>query len=189
MPNSSASQEGFININIDAFQPVNYTFPKRKCGEHNRAFQATWFKEFPWLHYKEQHDSVLCFICVQQNGKSNLRAARNKELAFTSTGFTNWKKALTRFKEHQVSECHKMAVDYQLRIPKACGNILQVSSDVAKETMEKNRRCLAKIIECLQFLARQGLTLQGDTDDESNFIQLLKLGAKDEPLLLKRLKR
>ena len=47
---SSASQEGFIN-HTNTFQPLNYTFSKRKCGEHNRMFQATWFKEFPWLHY------------------------------------------------------------------------------------------------------------------------------------------
>ena len=31
--------------------------------------------------------------------------------------------------------------------------------------------------------------MQGDTDDESNFIQLLKLRGKDQPLLLKWLER
>ena len=31
--------------------------------------------------------------------------------------------------------------------------------------------------------------MQGDTDDESNFIQLLKLRGKDQPLLLKWLGR
>ena len=36
---------------------------------------------------------------------------------------------------------------------------------------------------------RQGLAFQGDTDDESNFIQLLRLKAKDEPLLIKWLER
>ena len=62
-----------------------------------------WFLEFRWLYYNEQNVSVFCFICVQQNAKLNLRAARNKELAFISEGFSNWKKALTRFKEHQLS--------------------------------------------------------------------------------------
>ena len=44
-------------------------------------------------------------------------------------------------------------------------------------------KCFIKVIECLQYLARQGQAMQGDTDDESNFIQLLKLRGKDKPLL------
>ena len=46
-----------------------------------------------------------------------------------------------------------------------------------------------KVIECLQHLARPGLAMQGDTNDESNFIQLLKLIRKDQPLPLKWLER
>ena len=50
--------------------------------------------------------------------------------------------------------------------------------------MELNRRCLANIVETLQFLARQGLALRGDnSDDIWNFIQALKLRAKDIPQL------
>ena len=32
--------------------------------------------------------------------------------------------------------------------------------------MELNRRCLANIVETLQFLARQGLALRGDNSDD-----------------------
>ena len=41
-----------------------------------------------------------------------------------------------------------------------------------------------KIIECLQNLCRQGQAIQGGTDDESNFVQLLKLRAKEDSALL-----
>ena len=51
--------------------------------------------------------------------------------------------------------------------------------------MESKHICYIKVIECLQYLAQQGQAIQGDTDDESNFIQLLKLRGKDQPLLLK----
>ena len=66
-----------------------------------------------------------------------------------------------------------------------------MSSDAAKKTMECNRICFIKVIECLQYLAGQGQAIQGDTDDEieSNFIQLLKLRGKDQPRLLKWLER
>ena len=91
-----------------------------------------------------------CFICAQQNEKLNLRAARNKEWVFISQGFSNWKKALVRFKEHQVSECHKLVMEYQISIPNTCGNVIQMSNDAAKKTMATNRFCILKIIECLQ---------------------------------------
>ena len=43
---------------------------------------------------------------------------------------------------------------------------------------------LSKIIESLQYLARQGIPFQGDTDTESNVFQILKLRAKDDKSLL-----
>ena len=50
--------------------------------------------------------------------------------------------------------------------------------------MELNRRCLVKIVETLQFFARQRSTLCGNnSDDDSNFIQTLKFRAKDIPQL------
>ncbi|KAK2557068.1 Zinc finger MYM-type protein 1 [Acropora cervicornis] len=181
---ASPGQSLTDNLHItEPFQPTNFNFPKKTFGKQNRSFQSKWFNDFPWLHYNEQSDSVLCFICAQQNEKLNLRAARNKEWVFISQGFSNWKKALVRFKEHQVSECHKLAMEYQISIPNTCGNVIQMSNDAAKKTMVTNRFCLLKIIECLQYLARQAMPMQGDTDEESNFIQLLKLRGKDQPVL------
>lgn len=64
-----------------------------------------------------------------------------------------------------------------------------MSNDIAKKTMEINRMCFIKVIECLQYLARQGQAFQGHADDESNFTQLLKLRGKDEPRLLEWLEK
>ena len=56
--------------------------------------------------------------------------------------------------------------------------------------MKLNCRCFVKIVETLQFLTRQGLALQRDnSDDDSNFIQTLKLRAKDIPQLTNWMKR
>ena len=44
-----------------------------------------------------------------------------------------------------------------------------------KRQWSVTRLCFIKVIECLQYLARQRQAMQGDTDDKSNFIQLLKL--------------
>jgi hypothetical protein len=169
-------------------QPRNFPFPKREFGKQKRSFQPSWFKEYPWLHYNEKSDSAFCYVCFNQNEKGNLRTARNMEQAFISNGYSNWKKALSRFKEHQVSECHKVAVDYERVIPKTCGNIIDMTDKTATKTREQNRHCLARILESLKYLARQGLAFRGDDDKESNFIQLLNLLAKDDNILAEWLK-
>lgn len=52
-----------------------------------------------------------------------------------------------------------------------------------KKALKSNRRCFMKIIECLQYMSRQGQPIQGDIGSESNFVQLLKLRNKDDPAL------
>ena len=65
---ASPGQSLTDNLHItEPFQPTNFNFPKKTFGKQNRSFQSKWFNDFPWLHYNEQSDSVLCFICAQQN--------------------------------------------------------------------------------------------------------------------------
>ena len=71
----------------EAFQLADFNIPKNHSDQQNRTLQSKWFSEFPWLHYNEQSNSVLCFICMQQNARSNLQAARSKEVCFISKGF------------------------------------------------------------------------------------------------------
>ena len=171
------------------FQPKNFKFPKKAYGKQFRSFQTSWFDLFPWIHYNEENDSILCFICAKKNEKNYLLPATKKEQAFISTGYSNWKKALQRFKEHQCSECHRLSVDYEVNILKTHGNIYEISNQQTKNTLKSNRRCFIKIIECLQHMSRQGQPIQGDIDSESNFIQLLKLRSKDDPALLEWIQR
>ena len=56
------------------------------------------------------------------------------EQAFISKGLSNWKNTLTKCKEHQTSECHKIAVDYEVLISKTHDNIMDVTSETAKKT-------------------------------------------------------
>ena len=75
--------------------------------------------------------------------------------------------------------CYIVAIDFETNLSRTRENVWEMSSDAAKKTMESNRICFIKVPECLQYLARQGQAIQGDTDDESNFIRLLKLRGKD----------
>jgi len=56
-------------------------------------------------------------------------------------------------------------------------------SHVHGEQKQLNSRMLMTIMQNVQFLGRQGLALRGHNDDESNFIQLLKLRSHDQPLI------
>ena len=119
----------------------------------------------------------------------NLRTCTKRETAFVKDGFTNWKDALNRFRAHEASDCHKAAVEYEIVIPKTCGNTLDMSNDQTRMTRKTNRSCLMKIIENLQYFCRQGQAIQGDTEHESNFFQLMKLRGKDDPKVVEWLEK
>ena len=54
-------------------------FPKRAFGKRNRAFQSVWFKEFPWLHYLDDTDVVLCHTCTRADERKFLFSVRNAD--------------------------------------------------------------------------------------------------------------
>ena len=124
--------------------------------------------------------TVTCFIYKKH--LKNLEAEKNKEEAFLSTGFRNWKKAVVS-KNNQKSICHIAALSFEVTVPQ-CGNIQEMTSEKIKSNMQEKRKCLIKIIDKIQFLGRQGLALRGDESDKnSNFMQLFKLRSKDFPKL------
>ena len=164
-------------------QPSNCSFPKTKFGSLSRSVQCAWFKQYPWLNYSQNEDSLYCYICVNQFHKGNLRSSSNVDQAFTTRGFTNWKKALSSFKTYQASQCHITSVELELVIPKTNHDIIDLSNKNFQKLREENRRCLAVIIESLQYLARQGIPIRGHNDNESNFVQLVKLRARDVSVL------
>ena len=115
---------------------------------------------------------------VNDSVRNKEKIEKNKEEAFLSVGFHSWNKATTAFRVHQKSKCHLAALRFEVTIP-SCGNVIEMSNESMKAGMKENRKCLIKILETLQFLGRKGLALRGDENDEnSNFVQLLKLRSK-----------
>ena len=73
---------------------------------------------------------------------------------------------------------------YEVKVPQ-CGDVKEIQNESTACQIKLNRRCLVKIVETLQLLARQGLAGRGDnSDDDSNFIQTLKYSATDIPQLM-----
>lgn len=183
MPESSCSETDkpkLLEFIETPCRPKEFCFPKRKFGKQWRSASSKWFDDFPWLHYDVGHDCMRCYVCVNQQSK--LFNCRNKEGGFINVGVSNWKDALERFRKHQTSECHKQAMTYQTIVPQ-CGNAREMSNINASTVMKDNRHCLIKIIQSLKYLARQSIAIQSDKEEESNFIQLLKLRSLDDVTL------
>ena len=57
---------------------------------------------------------MICYICANQEFSGNLRS--EKDTAFISKGYSNWKKAIEKFEDHQKSNRHKTAVSFEVTV-------------------------------------------------------------------------
>ncbi|XP_062503892.1 zinc finger MYM-type protein 1-like [Corticium candelabrum] len=162
-------------------------------AEQRLQADSSEYRRYPWLHYQEADDKVFCFYCQvaekKDLGSVALRAG-NLDDKFVRTGFTDWKKALTKFEKHQKSVFHRDAMDMVVGKEQNVGQML--GKGYAEEMVE-NRNMLQIIISCIRYLARQGLAMRGRSKPEgsvalerdSNLMQLLIMRAEDNPRLWK----
>ena len=90
--------------------PVLPSFPLHTFGKQRRSFCSSWYQKYPWLHYQEASDSVLCFHCRVAERQHLPGVTLNRD-AFITVGFTNWKKAIERFNKHEKTIAHRQAVE------------------------------------------------------------------------------
>ena len=129
-------------------------FPKRTFGKQKRSFSDARYESFPWLHYIQEDDAVLCFYCTRAVQRK-LPLGGYVEKSFIETGFNNWQKALHKFSKHEQSACHRAAFDIIMisKTSKAVDEMLCTS--LANEKAD-NRKAMLTIISTIRFLARQG---------------------------------
>uniref|UniRef100_A0A670JLM2 DUF4371 domain-containing protein n=1 Tax=Podarcis muralis TaxID=64176 RepID=A0A670JLM2_PODMU len=101
--------------------------------------------------------------------------------AFISVGFSNWKKALEKFRLHENTFTHKEG-DLKLNSITNRSVASQLNEQLDSD-MKKGRLALETIFTTVQFLCRQGLAIRGHEDVNSNFFQLLELRKNDVPEL------
>ena len=184
--NNVNNKETVQNVNkFNHFRPgKSFQFPKSTFGKRGRRCQQQWFEDFKWLHYDTEKDSVLCFYCHIHHPK--LTAEHNKDPVFITTGFKNWKKAPMCFKDHEKSKCHIAALTYETVVP-SCRDPKEMISDEIVKKREKECQYLTIIMECLHYLARQGIAFRGNNDIDSNFAELILLRSKEHPWMRERI--
>ena len=151
---------------------------------YSRAIQASWYKKFPWITVCTSSYKIFCHNCRIAKMKGLITSFKSS--TFVDNGFSNWKKVLEKFEEHERSDNHREAVAKVAAFLSATDVGAQLSA-VHKKTQLYNQRMLLKLLSTVQFLARQGLSLRGHLEDvnhlEGNLYRLLLLRTEDCPEL------
>lgn len=159
----------------------NRSQPKPGQSGKGRSFQKSWLIKYTWLEYEASTDKVFCKTCKEADAKNLLQFSSKKEDAFISIGFSNWKKALEKFRLHENTFTHKEGV---LKINSITNrSVASQLNEQLDSDMKKARLALETIFTTVQFLCRQGLAIRGHEDVNSNFVQLLELRKNDVPEL------
>ena len=83
--------------------------------------------------------------------KKLLFSVRNADRCFLSEGFSNWKKAIEKFREHQQSKCHRAATESMIELPKKCGDVAEIHSDKLTKQKQLSRRIFVKVLVQFSF--------------------------------------
>ena len=145
-----------------------------------------WFNKFGWLNYDLEKDAARCFTCCKavKDGRAVITGVIDR--AFMVRGFTNWKDMTHSFSKHKSSKFNKVC-STALTCRVDIGDML--SQQCASQKRE-NHEYLLKVLSAVHFLARQGLALGGDGDEEdSNLHQLLLLRKEDYSAMSRFLER
>ena len=116
----------------------------------------------------------------------------NADPSFTRNGFDTQ----TGLHKYGSPDLHLEAIArYVTAHTTARGDIGELISEQRSLEKSKNRKILLPIPSNIQYLARQALPLRGDwvpettSDENFNFLQLLKLRSRENPLILECLQK
>ena len=105
-------------------------------------------------------------------------------------GFSNWKDATIGFRSHELSACHREAVEMIINLPSTTHPVGHYLSKQYKMQVSQNQRMLLKILSSIRFLARQALAIRGHHNDyDGNLIQLLKFQGEGDDEIFKWLEK
>ena len=141
------------------------------------CFQPSWFQHFPWIHYRADLHGVLHFVCSRADSLRIVDLTMKCQPAFISASFRNWKKALESFQSHESSQTHQFAILQLDGIQCSQSTVTTQQSLQIAADQERAWTLLRIIFTTVQYLGRQGLAFRGQSNDNGNFKQLVKLRA------------
>nr|XP_005997168.1 PREDICTED: protein FAM221A isoform X2 [Latimeria chalumnae] len=153
-------------------------------GMKFRLCPSSIFLKYTWVTYCMTKGTIACFFCKRAFTLKLLTFSRCAELAFCSGDFSNWKKCHEKLEKHAKSHCHGKAVEKVMYFNDAGLNIGAKLDRQYQMSQELHRQMFLKQLSSLKYLVCQGLSIGGNTDMESDLLQLLKTRAEDVPELM-----
>ena len=180
----------------DPVRPVNCQFPSSSIGNRERSFNPRWYNKYQWLEYSVSRDAIFCYPC-----RYFAHGCSKAEDTFISIGYRDWKHATGRggaLTKHDTCMTHQEAVSNwcEYKVNLQSGTSVASSLDNArKEQISKNRHYLKALLQALMYCTTQEIALRGHRESSSsqsvnkgNFIELLELLSKFDPIIHDRLK-
>ena len=133
---------------------------REKSMQKGRPFQASWLNSYSWLIYHKNKCTAFCDICTKFAQKSSSPFMFMED----AKGFSNWKKAEERFREHELSETHRSAKRLAANYTDQ-GTVAEQLDEQLKATQKLRREGLIAHLSTIKTLLRQGLALRGHTED------------------------
>ena len=164
--------------------------------EKTRFYQHSWLEERSWHVYSPELNGGLCKLCVLFD-KPHKKAQRG---AFVASAFQKLQRS-ELIKAHAETDYHKAAVaqgsDFMKTFMHPENSV--EADKTSEQYYQRNKRILEAIVDAVLLCAKQGLSLRGHRDtkvndmDEStenrgNFLAILELIAKYDPIVKEHLK-
>lgn len=142
-------------------------FPWRVCGGENRRFISDWFVDYPWLEYSIKEDSAYCLYCYLFKPCNGAQSGGN---VFVSEGFTNYRQARRRFREHvgEHGSIHRKCVQagqdllHQKQHIETC-----ITIHTEQERQDYQKRLIATI-DVIRFCLSQGIAFRGHDESKES---------------------
>lgn len=171
-------------------------FPTRMQGKWLRSFHEDhYYKKIPtgefvkrnWLSYSPSQDKVYCIVC-KQFGKED-----SKSYQLARFGSNDWNHISLKLKSHESNSSH---LESEIRRAMFVSNQRVVSTifETSNTNVAENREVAKVIFETLIYLARQNIAFRGhdeswSSNNQGNFIELIKLISKYNPILSSHLSK
>ena len=153
-----------------AHHPTNLS--QSKSSNSSRCIQTSWYSRYPWITVCTSSYKVFCHVCCLAKEQGLVTSAFPKHSMtsspFLEGGFCNWKKALQKFYQHERSELHSES-SLKLAAKASTPDIVSQLRLQHDKELQTNRAMFLKVLECVTFLARQGLDLRGHREDSESF--------------------
>ena len=197
-PSSSCSiaiNDIALSVTSPPVRPIHITFPVTYFSGKARSFNPNWFHQYNWLEYSITKDAAFCYPCWLFGTPS--ASTSRPERAFTTSGFRDWKHA-TGSKgsliSHEKCLSHKESVIAwgQYKASTQRGSVADRLGNLRSEQIKQNKHYMLSVCDILRFCCTQEIALRGhDESSQSlkrgNFLELMNLMARHDPIVSDRL--